>query len=106
MRPGEIETVGRRLSSLREVGWLAEAGVGTIHVAVGEAATLHACREVAHDVGGWLLREAGAPGLDGFGRPLPSIELAARVRHAFDPAAKLAPGRLPLPLVEVEGPIR
>jgi hypothetical protein len=43
-----------------------------------------------------LLREAGAPGLDGFGRALPNAALTARVKEAFDPTGKLAPGRLPI----------
>lgn len=103
VRPGEVEMLGGRLRALGGVAWLAETGVGTVHVAAGESAALGACREAAHASGGWMLREAGAPGLDGFGRPLPSLDLAARVRQAFDPTGKLAPGRLPLPLVEVEG---
>ncbi len=103
VRPGEIEALGRRLGALNGVTWLAEAGVGTIHVATGEAGLLGTCREAAHEAGGWMLREAGAPELDGFGRTLPSPELAARVHRAFDPTGKLAPGRLPLSQVEVQG---
>lgn len=102
VRPGEVEAVGRRLGALDGVAWIAEAGVGTVHVAAGEAATLAACREAAHDVGGWMLREAGAPGLDGFGRALPNPDLTGRVHRAFDPTGKLAPGRLSLPQVEVQ----
>lgn len=102
VRPGEVAAVGRRLGGLDGVVWIAEAGVGTVHVAAGEASALIACREAAHDAGGWMLREAGAPGLDGFGRPLPNPDLAGRVHRAFDPTGKLAPGRIPLPQVEVE----
>ena len=75
--------------------WLAEVGVGTVHVAADEEASLAAARRAATDAGGWLLREAGAPGLDGFGRALPNARLMERVRAAFDPTGKLAPGRLP-----------
>ena len=45
---------------------------------------------------GWLLREAGAPGVDGFGRALPNAALmrsGSRTRSI--PTGKLAPGRLP-----------
>ena len=44
--------------------------------------------------GGWLLREAGAPGLDGFGDGPPNTKLMRRVLDAFDPNRKLSPGRL------------
>jgi FAD/FMN-containing dehydrogenase len=42
------------------------------------------------------LREAGATGTDGFGCDLPNIAVMRRVKDAFDPTGKLAPGRLPL----------
>ena len=51
---------------------------------------------VAHEHGGWLLREAGGDGIDGFGHALPNHELMRRVKDAFDPAGKFSPGRLPL----------
>jgi glycolate oxidase FAD binding subunit len=102
VRPGAVEALGRRLEMLDGVTWLAEAGVGTIHVAAGEAGILGECREAAHAAGGWMLREAGAPDLDGFGRSVGSPQLTARVHRAFDPTGKLAPGRIPLPQVEVE----
>ena len=57
---------------------------------------LTAARAAAHDHGGWMLREAGGDGIDGFGRPLPNAELMRRVKDAFDPTGKLSPGRLPL----------
>ena len=103
VRPGEVAAVGRRLAAISGVAWLAEAGIGTIHVATGEPAALAACRDGAHVSGGWLLREAGAPDLDGFGTASAAGALAERVRRAFDPAGKLAPGRLPRPQPEVEG---
>ena len=43
-----------------------------------------------------MLREAGGNGIDGFGRPVPNAALMQRIKHAFDPTGKLAPGRLPL----------
>jgi len=58
---------------------------------------LAAARAAAERAGGWLLREAGAPGLDGFGRALANARLMERVRVAFDPDGKLGRGRLPFP---------
>ncbi len=76
--------------------WLAEVGVGTVHVAADDPADLAEARAAAHRVGGWLLREAGAPDLDGFGIELPNAEIVHRLRERFDPDGKLAPGRMPL----------
>jgi glycolate oxidase FAD binding subunit len=94
--PRRLEDLGRALSALGDaVVWCAEWGVGTVHVAAPDEAGLAAARAAAGTCGGWLLREAGAPDLDGFGGPLPNVELMARVKAAFDPTDKLAPGRLP-----------
>jgi hypothetical protein len=60
-----------------------------------DEATLATARAAATRCGGWLLREAGAPGLDGFGRAMPNARLMERVRAAFDPSGKLSPGRFP-----------
>jgi len=81
--------------------WLAEVGVGTVHVASDDPADLAAARTAAHHVGGWLLREAGAPDLDGFGLDLPNAAIVHRLRERFDPDGKLAPGRMPLTPVVV-----
>jgi glycolate oxidase FAD binding subunit len=102
--PGRLRALA---PSLEATGarWLAEVGVGTVHVACDDPATLGDARAVAAAHGGWLLREAGAPGLDGFGRPLPNAALMQRIRDAYDPTGKLGRGRLPLdphPPVEVE----
>jgi glycolate oxidase FAD binding subunit len=75
--------------------WLAEVGVGTVHVATDDERALARARDAAEVAGGWMLREAGAPSLDGFGRQLPNARLAERIRAAFDPTGKCAPGRLP-----------
>jgi FAD/FMN-containing dehydrogenase len=94
--PAQVTAIGRALDALPGARWLAEAGVGTVHVACDEAATLAAAREAAHGAGGWLLREAGGPpGFDGLGVPLPNAELHARIEDAFDPLRKCNPGRLP-----------
>jgi hypothetical protein len=50
-----------------------------------------------------MLREAGAPGLDGFGIASPNARLAERVRAAFDPTGKCSPGRLPRAITMIEG---
>ncbi len=94
--PGDVVRVGRALDSVPGARWCGELGVGTVHVAADESAVIARARTIAHDLGGWLLREAGAPDLDGFGVDIPNAALMRRVKDAFDPAGKLAPGRLPL----------
>ena len=94
--PGAVAAVGRELDRVDGVRWAAELGVGTVHVAGDDGSVLTAARATAHDHGGWMLREAGGDGIDGFGRPLPNAELMRRVKDAFDPTGKLSPGRLPL----------
>jgi glycolate oxidase FAD binding subunit len=94
--PAHVTAIGRALDTLSGARWLAEAGVGTVHVASDDPATLAAARDAAHAAGGWLLRESGgSPGFDGFGVPLPNAELHARISNAFDPRGKCNPGRLP-----------
>jgi glycolate oxidase FAD binding subunit len=96
--PGAIVALGRALARVGGLRWLAEAGIGTVHVAAGGAAGLDAARAVAHEHGGWMLREAGGRADDdGFGVPLPNPTLHRRLRDAFDPGRRLNPGRLPLP---------
>jgi glycolate oxidase FAD binding subunit len=97
VRPGAVGELATDLRRIAELRWLAEVGVGTIHVASDDPAALAAARSAAEAAAGWLLREAGAPGLDGFGGSLPNTPLMARIKAAFDPTGKLAPGRLPLP---------
>ena len=97
---GRISVAPGRVPALRSgldqagVRWLAEVGVGTVHVAADDVAALAAAREVAAHHGGWMLREAGAPQLDPFGIALPNRELLLRVKTAFDPDGKMNPGRL------------
>jgi hypothetical protein len=91
-----VVALGRALERVGAVRWLAEIGVGTVHLATDSEDALREARRATEQAGGWMLREAGAPGLDGFGVDLPNAELMRRVRAAFDPDAKLAPGRLPL----------
>jgi glycolate oxidase FAD binding subunit len=93
--PGRVASLGPRLDALR-VSWLAEGGVGTVHIGAATEAALGAARAAVEAEGGWLLREAGAPGLDPFGSALPNAALSARIKDAFDPAGKLNPGRLPV----------
>ena len=95
--PGRVVELGRALSTIGGVRWVAEIGVGTVHVASDSEAALGQARVRAQDCGGWLLREAGAPGLDGFGVEMANQAVLTRVKAAFDPTGKLAPGRLPFP---------
>jgi FAD/FMN-containing dehydrogenase len=59
---------------------------------------------VARHAGGWLLREAGMAGVAGFGVPVPNPELTRRLKDAFDPERRLAPGRIPLDPAEPAEP--
>ncbi len=79
------------------VRWCAEIGIGTVHLAADDPNALAHARDDAARSGGWMLREAGAPDLDGFGLELPNAALMAKVHAAFDPDGKLAPGRMPIP---------
>jgi glycolate oxidase FAD binding subunit len=94
VRPARLGDVATGLGGVAGLSWLAEVGVGTVHVATEEPAGLVAARDVAAAHGGWLLREAGAPGVDGYGAPLPNLAVVERIRAAFDPTGKLSPGRM------------
>jgi len=96
--PSALDAVGRRLTDAG-IQWLGEAGIGTVHVAVAGEDDLAEARAVAEASDGWLLREAGARGLDGFGVDLPNVEVMARVKDAVDPEGRMNPGRLPIPRV-------
>lgn len=100
VRPARVADVGDALARTEGLRWLAEVGVGTVHVAADDPLALAAARAVAESAGGWLLREAGAPDLDGFGAALPNAAVMARIKDAFDPTGKLSLGRLPLPVPE------
>ncbi|MBV8951796.1 MAG: FAD-binding protein [Actinobacteria bacterium] len=92
--PDRSATIGPALTAVG-ARWLAEIGVGTVHVAADNPETIAAARDVAHQHHGWLLREAGAPALEPFGVPLPNLALHRRVKAAFDPHGKMNPGRIP-----------
>jgi hypothetical protein len=94
VRPSAVSALADPLDA-SGVRWLAEVGVGTVHVATDDERALARARATAEAAGGWMLREAGAPGLDGFGVARPNARLAERVRAAFDPTGKCSPGRLP-----------
>jgi len=95
VRPSRLPDLAPALDGIDGVRWLAEVGVGTVHVTADDPAGLVAAREAASAHDGWLLREAGAPGVDGYGGPLPNLAVLERIRAAFDPTGKLSPGRLP-----------
>jgi FAD/FMN-containing dehydrogenase len=92
--PARLASLGARLDVI-DVVWAAEVGVGTVHVAGEHEDALADARDAARAEGGWLLRESGAPGLDGFGVPLPNAGIMRRVKDSLDPAGKMNPGRLP-----------
>ena len=88
-----IPAVARALDAVPGLRWMAEVGVGTVHVASDGVDALAAAREYATAAGGWLLREAGD--LEPFGPPIRNAALMRRIRDAFDPTGKMNPGRLP-----------
>jgi glycolate oxidase FAD binding subunit len=92
----QLALLGRKLDAIAGLQWLAEVGVGTVHVAAAEVQAIATARAAAAARGGWLVREAGCPGLDPYGVELPNRALMRRVHDAFDPTGKLNPGRLPL----------
>lgn len=94
-RPSRLPDIAPALDEIDGVRWLAEVGIGTVHVAADDPAGLVAARAAAVEHDGWLLREAGAPGVGGYGDSLPNIAILERIRVAFDPTGKLSPGRLP-----------
>jgi len=96
VRPSHVLALAEGLRALDGVRWLAEVGVGTVHVACDAAVRLVAARAAAEAVGGWLLREEGGDGIDPFGRAFPGAAVAGRIRDALDPERRMNPGRLPL----------
>jgi FAD/FMN-containing dehydrogenase len=96
VRPSRLGELGAALDGVDGPRWLAEIGVGTVHVAGDSPDALVAARQVSVAHEGWLLRESGAPGVDGYGAPPPNLAILERIRGAFDPTGKLAPGRLPI----------
>lgn len=94
--PRALVGVGAALDAIFGCRWIGEVGVGTLHVACDTEEALAAARTAASSAGGWMLREAGAPGLSGFGREMPVAAVMGRVKRAFDPAGILSPGRIPL----------
>jgi FAD/FMN-containing dehydrogenase len=96
VRTGALAPLTRELRARPGCRFLAEHGVGTVHVATDDAAELRAVRAAATKHGGWLIREAGGDADDGFGTALPDAALHRRLKLAFDPEGRLNPGRLPL----------
>ncbi|HEY3097021.1 MAG TPA: FAD-binding protein [Acidimicrobiia bacterium] len=96
VQPSRLGEIGASLDGVDGLRWLAEIGVGTVHVASDSPDALVTARQVSVAHEGWLLRESGAAGVDGYGAPPPNLAILERIRGAFDPTGKLAPGRLPI----------
>ena len=95
VEPRRVTAVAARLRDVDDLCYLAEMGVGTLHVATDQPQALVAARQAAVDEGGWMLRECGGPqGFGGFGGEVANSALSQRVRLAFDPQSKLSPGRM------------
>lgn len=100
---GRISVPPESMSGVREglartagVRFLAETGVGTVHVAASTPEDLVQARGIAEESGGWMLREQGGGDIDPFGVAFPAQTVMQRIRDAFDPTRKFSPGRLPL----------
>jgi glycolate oxidase FAD binding subunit len=104
VQPATLRTLAPALDRA-EVRWLAEMGVGTVHVAADTEDAFLRARHAARDAGGWMLREAGAPTSPAFGVVTQNAALMARIRDAYDPTHKLGRGRLDelLGLVAADG---
>ncbi|MGQ0804819.1 MAG: FAD-binding oxidoreductase [Actinomycetota bacterium] len=95
VQPSRLGALADQVRGIDGLRWVAEIGVGTVHVAADSGAPIARARAAAEAQGGWLLREQG-DGIDGFGAGVPNQQLMARIKAAFDPTGKLSPGRLPL----------
>jgi glycolate oxidase FAD binding subunit len=90
------EKIDAVTSALDGTRWCAERGVGTVHVVCDDLEAFARARRAAREYDGWMLRVAGgANDDDGFGTELPGADLQRRIKDAFDPDAKLNPGRMP-----------
>jgi glycolate oxidase FAD binding subunit len=78
--------------------WWASPGVGIVHWSItGGAEAVRAARADAESAGGSLVIMAGPDHLrrdvGAWGSPPPTLDLMKRLKHAFDPARTLNPGR-------------
>ena len=97
VRPSAVAALGAALAGLDGVRWMAEVGVGTVHVAAddagrarggprrGDASSAAGCCASRRAPGTRRLRRASCP----------TPRVMTRLKEAFDPTGKLAPGRLP-----------
>jgi glycolate oxidase FAD binding subunit len=91
--PGALAGLGPSLAAIAGLRWVAEVGVGTVHLAADHAAPLAEAAAAVAAAGGWTQREAGEPA---FPPPaLPDAAIHRRLRDAVDPLGRLNPGRLP-----------
>jgi FAD/FMN-containing dehydrogenase len=95
VRPSRLRALADELGALEGLRWVAEIGVGTVHLAADGPEPIVKARAAAEAAEGWLLREQG-DGIDGFGAAVPNRAVMTRIKAAFDPTGKLSPGRLPL----------
>ena len=93
--PGAIAGARRRPRPTSR--WCAELGVGTVHVAADSAGALDGARAPPHTrtAAGCSAKPAATAWTRSAGE-LPNRALMQRIKSAFDPTGKLAPGRLPL----------
>ena len=70
--PAALGDFAGALNASTACGGVGEIGIGTVHVAADDRAALAPRARRRGREGGWMLREAGAPDLDGFGSTLPN----------------------------------
>src|SRR5206468_10344268 len=90
VRPSRLQDLAPALDEIDGLGWLAEVGVGTVHVAAEEPVGLVAARAAAGDREGWLRRGSARGGRCAGAGPHSRPHRARPPRAAAIPRVRLA----------------